>query len=51
MKPHSSSPSVGDGPRVRGPFRATVTVLVDSFLLLPIGVLVAVGWANTAGVS
>src|SRR5688572_29037389 len=35
----------------RGPVHATVTILVDSFLLLPIGVLVALVWANTAGVS
>ena len=31
--------------------RAAVTVLIDSFLLLPIGVLAALVWANTDGVS
>jgi NhaA family Na+:H+ antiporter len=35
----------------RGPVRATVRILVDSFLLLPIGALVALVWANAAGVS
>ena len=34
-----------------GRLRTTVTVVVDSFLLLPIGVLAALIWANTAGVS
>ena len=51
MTPHGTSPTVVDVPQHRGPVRATVTVLVDSFLLLPIGVLVALVWANTAGVS
>ena len=31
--------------------RATVTVLTDSFILLPLGVLAALVWANTAGLS
>jgi NhaA family Na+:H+ antiporter len=51
MTPHGTSPAVVDVPGRRGPLRATVTILVDSFLLLPIGVLVALVWANTAGVS
>lgn len=51
MTPHGTSPTIVDGPQHRGPVRATVTVLVDSFFLLPIGVLVAFVWANTAGVS
>ena len=50
MKPHASSPTV-DVPGHHGRLRATAAVLVDSFLLLPIGVLVALVWANTAGVS
>jgi NhaA family Na+:H+ antiporter len=37
--------------RHRGGLRATFDVLVDSFWVLPIGVLIAVVWANTAGVS
>ena len=51
MTPHATSPTAVDVPWHRGSLRATVTVLVDSFLLLPIGVLVAVLWANIAGVS
>lgn len=51
MKSRAPSPTAVNGPVRRGPVRATVTILVDSFLLLPIGVLVALVWANTAGVS
>jgi NhaA family Na+:H+ antiporter len=51
MKPHAPSPAVQDVPGHRRPFRATVDVLVDSFLLLPIGLVAALVWANTAGVS
>ena len=51
MTPRGTSPTVANVPAHRGPVRATVTILVDSFLLLPIGVLVALVWANTAGVS
>jgi NhaA family Na+:H+ antiporter len=40
-----------DVPAYRGHVRATVTILVDSFVLLPIGVVAALVWANTAGVS
>ena len=35
----------------QGQVQATATLLVDSFLLLPLGVLVALVWANTAGLS
>ena len=48
MRPHRRSPTVVVVPPHRGPVRTTVTVLVDSFFLLPIGVLVALVWANTA---
>ena len=51
MRTDATVPAVVDVPPRRGSVRATVTVLVDSFLLLPIGVLVAVVWANMAGVS
>lgn len=51
MTPHATSPKVVDVPAHRGAVRATVTVLVDSFFLLPIGILAALVWANTAGVS
>ena len=51
MKTHTTSSSAVEIGRVEGPLRATVKVLADSFLLLPIGVLVALAWANTAGVS
>ena len=51
MTPLGTSPTVADVPPYRGRVRATVTILVDSFLLLPIGLLVALVWANTAGVS
>lgn len=51
MTRQAASLSVADAPTRRGPARAAVTILVDSFLLLPIGVLVALVWANTAGVS
>jgi len=46
-----TSATVLDVAARRSPLRATVTILVDSFLLLPIGVLVALVWANLAGVS
>jgi NhaA family Na+:H+ antiporter len=45
------SPTVRPVPLRRGVVRATVTALVDSFLLLPIGLVIAVVWANTDGVS
>ena len=51
MTLHRTSPTVVKVPALRGPVRATVTLLIDSFFLLPIGVLVALVWANTAGVS
>jgi NhaA family Na+:H+ antiporter len=51
MTPHSTPPAVAGVPAPRGSVRATVTVLVDSFVLLPIGVLAALAWANTAGES
>ena len=51
MKPHGTSPADVDVVVRRSAFRATVTILVDSFLLLPVGVLVALVWANTAGLS
>jgi Na+:H+ antiporter, NhaA family len=51
MNPHGVSPTVVDVPAPRGALRATVTILVDSFVLLPIGVLVALVWANTASTS
>ncbi|HEU4935582.1 MAG TPA: Na+/H+ antiporter NhaA [Vicinamibacterales bacterium] len=51
MTPHGRSPTVVDTPSRPGPIRATVTILVDSFFLLPIGVLIALVWANTAGLS
>lgn len=51
MTTHATSQSVVNTPAHRGRVTATAVVLVDSFLLLPIGVLVALAWANTAGVS
>ena len=51
MTRHGSSPAAADVPTPRGAVHATVTILIDSFLLLPIGLAVAVVWANTAGVS
>jgi len=51
MTHHGAPPTAVDSPRHRGRVRATVTIVVDSFLLLPIGALVALVWANTAGVS
>lgn len=51
MKPHGLSAAVLDVPPPRGVVRATATVLVDSFLVLPIGIAAALVWANTAGVS
>ena len=51
MSPRAPSRTVRDAPAPAGAFRAGITVLLDSFLLLPIGVLAAVVWANTAGVS
>jgi NhaA family Na+:H+ antiporter len=51
MTGDGSSPSGVLAPAHRGPVRVTLTTLVDSFVLLPIGVLAAVVWANTAGVS
>ena len=43
--------TVRDVPARRGPLRTAFTILIDSFLLLPIGVLAALVWANVAGVS
>jgi NhaA family Na+:H+ antiporter len=51
MSPRTTSRTVRDAPAPAGAFRAGITVLLDSLLLLPIGVLAAVVWANTAGVS
>ena len=51
MTAHSTSPAVMDVPAHRGSARATVAILVDSFMLLPIGVVVGLVWANTAGVG
>ena len=51
MTPHGAPPTAVDVPPHRGAVRTTVTILVDSFFLLPIGVVVAIVWANTAGVS
>ena len=50
MKAPGPPPTAQDAPRRRGARRA-VTLLVDSFFLLPIGVLASLVWANTAGVS
>ena len=51
MKPDGRSPTVRDGAGHRGRIRAALDVLVDNFWALPIGVLAALVWANTAGVS
>lgn len=51
MTRHSPSTAVLEVPRRRGVVRATATLLIDSFLVLPIGIAVALVWANTAGVS
>ena len=51
MKPHDLSASQQDVPGRRRPLRAAFAILIDSFLLLPIGVVVALVWANTAGLS
>jgi NhaA family Na+:H+ antiporter len=50
MKRHPSAPVREAVGRSRV-LRATATDLVESFLLLPIGILAAVVWANTAGES
>ena len=51
MKPRHPSPTVRTVPGRQALLRSSATVLVDSFLLLPIGLLAALVWANTAGVS
>jgi NhaA family Na+:H+ antiporter len=51
MTPHRPSPTVRKVPGRQALVRSSATVLVDSFLLLPIGLLAALVWANTAGVS
>lgn len=51
MKPEGPFAAARDVPAHRGVVRAVATVVVDSFFLLPIGLLGAVVWANTAGVS
>lgn len=51
MTPIAPPHSVAAAPSHRGHVSAAVKVLVDSFLLLPIGVLAALVWANTDGVS
>ena len=51
MRRHGTSSAVIDVALHRGRVRSTIAILVDSFLLLPIGVVVALVWANTAGVS
>lgn len=51
MTRHAQSPAVREATAAPGRLRATFTILVDSFLLLPLGVLLAAIWANTAGVS
>ena len=50
MTPDGTSLTADPRPH-RSPVRATVTILVDSVLLLPIGVWVGLVWANTEGVS
>jgi NhaA family Na+:H+ antiporter len=51
MTTHGTLQTVVNVPRHRGRVSAAVTLLVDSFLVLPVGVLVALVWANIAGVS
>ena len=51
MKPDARSPTVRDVAGHRGRLRAALDVLIDNFWALPIGVLAALVWANTAGLS
>jgi NhaA family Na+:H+ antiporter len=51
MTTHGTPLAMSDDRAHRGRVSEAVTILVDSFLLLPVGVLVALVWANTAGVS
>ena len=51
MKHDGPTATVRDASASQGPRRVTLNALIDSFLLLPIGMLAAVVWANTAGVS
>jgi NhaA family Na+:H+ antiporter len=43
--------TVLERPSPPGRVRATITTVVDSFVLLPLGVLIALVWANTAALS
>ena len=51
MTPHGTSATVADVRVHPTRLRAIAATVVDSFLLLPFGVLLALAWANTAGVS
>jgi NhaA family Na+:H+ antiporter len=51
MTSRGTSPTGADKARRGNPLRPTVNLLVDSFVLLPIGLVAALVWANTAGVS
>ena len=51
MKSDGRSPAVRDVAGHRGRLRAALDVLIDNFWALPIGVLAALVWANTAGLS
>ena len=51
MKQHLVPYSRVDVAAVTGKATAALAVVVDHFLLLPIGVLIALAWANTAGES
>lgn len=51
MKPAGRSPTVRDQAGRRGRLHAVLNILIDNFWALPIGVLAALLWANTAGVS
>lgn len=51
MTSHSPAVAAWDEPRRPGRVRGIVDLLVDSFVVLPIGVLAALIWANTDGLS
>ena len=51
MRPSGRSPTVRAVTAHHGRLRAGLDVLVDNFWAMPIGVLAALIWANTAGVS
>ena len=51
MKPDGRSPTVREVAGHRRRLRAVLAVLVDNFWALPLGILAALVWANTAGVS